>query len=239
MRIENQRAYVLHRRAFGESSVVVELFTEHLGRVAAMAKGAKAMPKRGKDLLQAGVLYQLDLAGMGELPQLRRFEALSTAPLLQGDRLLSLIYVNELLISLLPKQDAHTELFLTYQTLLDQLASAPLVQLLRSFEMQLLTELGYAPELTRDANGLAIDHDRHYRYEEFTGFVAVDAAGRSSTYSGASLQLMAKGQFDGECSRASRRLTRELITHNLHGRELRSWGLLAELEAVRESAREH
>ncbi|MGQ0506204.1 MAG: DNA repair protein RecO, partial [Myxococcaceae bacterium] len=37
MRLDDQPAYVLHRRAFSESSQIVELLTRDHGRIAALA----------------------------------------------------------------------------------------------------------------------------------------------------------------------------------------------------------
>ena len=123
VRIENEPTYVLHRRAFGETSVTLELLTKNHGRIGALARGTRQLsPKGGKDVLSPGALYIADLAGTGELLQLRRFEIFETAPAFVGERGLALMYVNELIIALLPRGDAHERLFLHYQNSIQTIA---------------------------------------------------------------------------------------------------------------------
>ena len=40
-RISHEPAYVLHRYDWSESSLILEVFTRHYGRIALVAKGAK------------------------------------------------------------------------------------------------------------------------------------------------------------------------------------------------------
>lgn len=51
--IENwQRGFVLHRKAYSETSLLVELFTEETGRLTVLAKGARAKRSALKGILQ-------------------------------------------------------------------------------------------------------------------------------------------------------------------------------------------
>jgi DNA repair protein RecO (recombination protein O) len=238
VRAEDEPGFVLHRRPFGETSVIVELLTLHHGRLSAIAKGAKASPKRGKDLLQAAVLYRLNVAGSGELPQLRSFEPLNTAPHVEGERLLSLLYINELLLNVLAKNDPQPAVFSIYGALIADIASGPIAPMLRQFEFALLKHLGYAPNCCLTSENQPIEPETHYRLDPSAGLVSASGPGRT-TYSGLALRAFAQAQFDGEFARAARRFTRELLSTYLHGRQLRSWSMLAEMEALRESAREH
>jgi DNA repair protein RecO (recombination protein O) len=76
-------------------------------------------------------------------------------------------YVNELLVRLLPREDAHEMLFDAYQGTLQMLArGGPSAPPLRAFEKSLLAELGYALVLGMDsATGRALEPDAYYRYE--------------------------------------------------------------------------
>ena len=60
-------------------------------------------------------------------------------------------YLNELLLKLLPREDAHEELFEAYATALAQLPSAQdHAAVLRRFERVLLRELGYGLVFDRE-----------------------------------------------------------------------------------------
>ena len=143
MRIENEPTYVLHRRAFGETSVTLELLTKKHGRLGALARGARQLSaKSGKEALAPGALYLADLVGTGELLQLRRFEICEAVPTFVGERSLALMYVNELIINLLPRGDAHERLFLHYQNSIQAIACGDLGAQLRGFERLLLEEMG-------------------------------------------------------------------------------------------------
>jgi DNA repair protein RecO (recombination protein O) len=233
MRVEDDAGFVLHRRAYGESSVTLELFTERLGRVAAIAKGARSMaPRSGKDSLGAGTRYQFSLAGNGELLQLRRFEASQVSPLLQGEASLALMYINELLVHLLPRGDSHPQLLHAYQELLPALSQPSLAFNLRCFERGLLDSLGYGIDFSNDVDGASICPGNHYRLDADAGFSLTQA---EALHAIAGQTILAF--FDAELARsqtlAMRLLMRSLISPRLEGRSLRSWDLMRDLNAMR------
>ncbi len=149
-------AYVLHQYDWSETSLIVELFTRERGRVVVAAKGAK----RPTSQLRAVLLpFQPVLAMLGKAPadeqgevlNLRSAEWAGGQPLLPAQALFSGYYLNELLLKLLARQDAHPALFDAYADTLAALATAPTngdeAAALRAFELVLLRELGVLPEL--------------------------------------------------------------------------------------------
>ena len=233
VRIENEPIYVLHRRAFGESSVTLELLTKNYGRLGALARGVRAHNvKSGKDRLAPGALYLADLGGSGELLQLRRFEIYETAPTFVGERSLALMYINELIIALLPRGDAHERLFLQYQNLIQNIAFAELSAHLRGFERALLEELGYGIDFTNAATGGAITNTQWYRLDPNAGFFATQS-GAAGAIAGAAIL-----EFDSRCfskthNSTTRGIMRLLISERLGGKTLKSWDMLRELAKLR------
>ena len=233
MRIESEPAYVLHRRAFGESSVTLELLTKNHGRIGALARGARQLsPKGGKDVLSPGALYRIDLVGSGELLQLRRFEIYETAPTFVGERSLALMYVNELIIALLPRGDAHEQLFLHYQSSIQTIAFGELGAHLRGFERMLLEELGYGIDFANDVTGAPISSVLWYRLDANAGFFATQKGGAGALAGAAILE------FDSRCfskthNSTTRGIMRTLISERLGGKTLKSWDLLRELANLR------
>ena len=96
----------------------------------------------------------------------------------------------------------------------------------------MLTELGYAPVLDRDAvNGAQIDAAKHYAYEAERGPVETRRNSGESVVSGRTLLDMAADNYDSTRTRdESRRLMRALITERLGGQTLHTRAVLSELQ---------
>jgi DNA repair protein RecO (recombination protein O) len=149
-------AYVLHRWDWSETSLIVELFTRERGRLAVAAKGAKRPTSQLRPVL---LPFQPLLALLGkatadeaaEILNLRGAEWAGGAPLLGAPVLLSAYYLNELLLKLLARQDPHPGLYDAYADTLSALAlqraPADEAAALRAFELRLLREIGFLPDL--------------------------------------------------------------------------------------------
>ena len=147
------RAYVLHQYDWSESSLIVELFTREQGRVVVAAKGAKRPTSNFRPLLLPfqplqALLGKTPADEQSEVHTLRSAEWAGGSPLLGAPALLSGFYVNELLLKLMARQDPHPALFDAYADTLGALAAAgDDASTLRAFELTLLRELGWLPEL--------------------------------------------------------------------------------------------
>ena len=95
MRVDSQPAFVLHTRAWRETSVIVELLTRDHGRVGVVARGLIG-PKRHplRAALQPLQYIRIDYLPRGELARLVQAEALDAAPALTGDRLMAVFVLN-------------------------------------------------------------------------------------------------------------------------------------------------
>jgi DNA repair protein RecO (recombination protein O) len=148
-------AYVLHSYDWSESSLIVDLYTRELGRVAVAAKGAKRPYSQLRPVLLPFqrlnvVLGRGPADDSAEVHGLRSAEWAGGSPMLAGDALFSGFYLNELLMKLLARQDPHVALFDAYAATLPGLAAgsdAGVQAALRAFELLLLREIGLLPEL--------------------------------------------------------------------------------------------
>jgi len=61
-------AYVIHRRAYSDTSLIVELLTPGYGRVSVLARGVKKGKAQKSLLLQPFRSLHVSWAGRGELP---------------------------------------------------------------------------------------------------------------------------------------------------------------------------
>ncbi len=146
-------SYVLHRYDWSETSLIVDLYTRAQGRVVVIAKGAKRPTSQLRPVLLPfqplhALLGKTPADAENEIHVLRSAEWAGGQPLLAAAAMFSGFYLNELLMKLLARQDPHPALFDAYADTLAALATEPdEAAALRAFELVLLRELGWLPEL--------------------------------------------------------------------------------------------
>lgn len=183
-------AFVLHQWDWSESSLIVELFTRERGRLAVAAKGAKRPTSNFRALLLpfnrlAVQLGKAPADESAELFNLRSAEWAGGVPFVGGAALFAGFYANELLLKLLPRLDAHDVLFDAYAATLGALQSdeeAARQGALRSFELLLLRELGWLPDLRLVTPTMqALEPTARYGLHAEFGVVAGDGQGLTGT----------------------------------------------------------
>lgn len=235
MRVDLQPAIVLHRRAWRDTSLIVEAFSRDHGRIAAVAKGARRASSRWRGLLEPLSAVSLSWAGRGEMYTLRDVE-LTRRYALAGNTLMGGLYASELVMRLTARDDAHPALYDTLTALLDTMAAgAPAIVALRFFERDLLDELGYGIALTHTADGDPIRPEGRYRFDVDTGLLpATRVANDAPVVSGATLAGLANGRLiDREALREARELLRAALAPHLGERPLQS---VATLKAMQQFA---
>lgn len=235
-RVDGELAFVLHSQPYRETSSIVDIFSRGFGRVALVARGARRPRSQLRGLLMEFQPLELGWVGQGELANLSRAEWVGGQPLLGGIALLYGYYLNELLMRLLPREDAHPALFDAYQrTLAILCAGNHDSALLRRFECVLLREIGYAPLFDHDADsGEALSAERMYAYQPERGPVLVhETTPAGLPIPGRCLLAMAADDYSApETLRHSKSLMRMLIAHHLDGQELRSRRVFVELNEL-------
>jgi len=184
-RIADEPAFVLHRYDWSESSLILELFTRHHGRIAVVAKGAKKPSSNFRPVLLPLQPLHVAFGGDAEIRTLKSAEWLGGQVMPTGDALLSGYYLNELLLRLLARDDAHPALFDVYAATVRLLATdeAEARQpALRAFELLLLREIGLLPSLDVQTATLApLQAGQRYALRPEGGLVEWnDAEGRGS-----------------------------------------------------------
>ena len=149
-RISDEPAYLLHRYDWSESSLILEVFTRHHGRIALVAKGAKRPTSSFRPILLPLQPLHVAFGGDAEIRTLKSAEWQGGHVMPTGEALLSGYYLNELLLTLLARDDAHPMLFDIYARVVQVIASDQgevLQAALRTFELLLLRETGFLPQL--------------------------------------------------------------------------------------------
>lgn len=224
---ESHTAYILHRRPYRETSLLVELFTEDLGRVGVVARGARK-PRKGATPLEPFRPLQVGWGGRGELRSLQGAEALGAPAGLRGEALYLGFYLNELLLRLCARFDPYPRVFGAYRETLAALAQGGRDQSLRLFEAGLLRELGLAPDWGRCGGcGASVDPEQSYAWEPGIGVACPACTGRPRPFSGRAVRrLTGEEGADRTERREARDLMRAALAPHLGSRPLASRELL-------------
>lgn len=225
-------AYVLHSRPYKETSALVDFFTPE-GRLRAVLRGARG---RSGSLARPFTPLELELRGRGELKSVQRLESAGIALLLGGQALYSGLYLNELLMRLLPAEDPHPALHQDYALSLAALAAGrPLEPILRAFEWRLLDELGYGFALDRDALGEPLRAEVLYRLVPDAGFEHIQQL-QPGCFNGRDLLALAEADWSQPGAlMAAKRLMRQALAPHLGDRPLVSRELFMN---IKESSRD-
>lgn len=227
-----QLGFVLHRRPYRETSLILTLLTSDYGRVNANVRGVRS----GKMAMQKQAWLQpfqpllwhwtAKSSASHDWVYPKSYEPQGAPIMLSGDGKLCGLYMNELLYRLLPESMAVNELFKHYYATLEALSHVSerdhQAWYLRLFEFNLLTELGYEISLTQDLDHQAIDAAYDYRYLAEQGWQRLNtrtATGRADI-SGYCLLKLAQQEYCPQCSQAWKRLMRSLLQPHLGAKPL-------------------
>lgn len=244
--IELQPSWLLHHTPYRDTSLILELFTLEHGRMALMARSARAARPAVRALYQPFRGLLISWTGGGELKTLIGIEA-SGRPLDLAERPLACAYyLNELVLRLLGKAQPQPELFGYYALALAELdAGAEVEGVLRAFELRLLDALGVLPDFvhaTRD--GSAVLPEARYRFhpgnavavriDDIDGDAGWHADGMTPDegveLSGATLHALAAIDLDADAVREEARpLMKRLLHLQLGDKPLKSRALFAAL----------
>ena len=232
-RVLQQPAYVLHARAYRETSLLLETMTRDHGRTAMVARGAKGAKSKWRNLLQPFRPLLISWSARGELGTLTSADQVAAPPGLHGEALYCGLYMNELLIRLLHRGDPQPEVFERYRQVLARLSSDEAPQpVLRIFEKHLLEAIGYGLMLDHESSTEApISKQAMYDYRPGRGPVRVssNAGKKGGTVSGRALLALKSEQLEDELLPELRSLMRRVIGYHLGDKPLASQALFRKM----------
>jgi DNA repair protein RecO (recombination protein O) len=257
----HSEGFVLHSYPYKETSLILETFTRTHGRMSIVAKGAKRASAASRYTLMPFQLLGFEWFGRAEMKTLKNAEHERIFPQAKGAALMAAFYVNELLLKLAAKEDPHETLFDAYVDAIHSLtsiasitkngaasenASAREIEIaLRTFELAMLAELGYALTLTHEAErGDEIEPECDYWYVVDRGPIIAQAQAMNGNdapsaphaldpvrVSGKTLIAMSEGAFaDPLVISQAKQLMRRVINHHLGDKALHTRQLVRELK---------
>lgn len=231
-RISLAPAFLLHQRAWRESSKIVEIFSHQFGRLGLVARGGRRPSSPWRALLTPFRPLLVSWTLHGELGTITHMEAAGPGFQLAGRQLLAAYYLNELVMCLVARHDPQIELFDHYTEALAAIGDPDHMEsTLRMFELRLLSAIGYGLSLERDQADAPVTGEAYYRFDGERGLlpVATPEAGGMVVH-GTTLLALAAGRIDaGDTMREARLLLRTALDVQLGGRKLKTREILREL----------
>ena len=213
--------FLLHHRPHGETSLIVDVFTKKNGKMSFIAKGAKKPKSKFFGYLTPFTKLKITYTGRSELKTLTNIDrdfSESTNSLSKTSY--SLLYINELLIRLLPKDAVHEDLFQLYESFLVKIHSGENIELtLRSFELDMLEMLGYGLDFENEIDkNLSIDVNKNYSFIPERGF----RESKNSNFSGKDIINIRMRNLSEVSKKHLKHITQESIHFCLDGKNLSS-----------------
>lgn len=230
MRVEPHEAYLLHRRKYRETSAILEILSLQYGRISCLLKGAFSDRKNSPGrTLQAFRPLQIGWVGKTDLPTVTKFEVGEQVYALEGRGLYCGMYVNELIVRLVGRGEANSQLFSLYESVLSDLSNRDVAieQTLRRFEKYLLELCGYGLMLvTEGESGLPVDPEKRYFYHLEHGPEREKIAPDDIEISGRALVKLAKDELLDELElQQTKQLMRRILSRYLGDKPLASRSL--------------
>lgn len=226
MRIELEPSYILHTRAYRETSMLVYALTEQHGIVHMISKGAR---KKGSNNLQPFTKMYLSWSGKGDLVSLNKIEHESSNYTSNFRAQVQCFYMHELIMKLIPNMSPEPELFHLYESSLKAMTKNPHDEkVLRKFEMQLLAIMGHPLQLKFDyINDEHIKDDNIYRYDPDMGPTQViNGSDHWNIVTGVLLNQLSVNKFSNESLPQAKKFLRGIVQHYLQGKPLMTRRLL-------------
>ena len=227
-RNEEDHGFVLHVQKITDSKKIAQLLTRKHGKISVVFRENR---KKNQFIYTGFSLSFVRWSGTGELKTLLAIEQLDALSFETNRALYCAMYINELLVRLLPVEQGHEPVFDVYQDTLNKLSqSGDILQvqevLLRTFELKLMADIGLGVNFSYDLNGenLSVDKDVYYTYLSGQGFVPsmYDPNLPENQFSGAQLDSICRFKWSLDTVRAAKRLNRMALKPLLGGRPIKS-----------------
>ena len=231
---ENQNVYILHSYPFKETSLIVELFSEHYGRISVVAKGARRPRSILRGMLQPFQPLQATWSGNGDIKTLHSIEWSAKYLAIDGDALICGFYLNELIVRLLLREGTQNDLFNFYNEAIKMLSlKNNLSVTLRRFELKLLQELGYQVPLKLDENSEPILAHKVYTYiAEYGACDSLETKNGIKIIGQTLIDMNIDTYENPQTEKQSKLLMRYLIAHYLGNKPLNSKQLFSHIQGV-------
>jgi DNA repair protein RecO len=218
---KSDECFLLHQRSYGETSLIADVFTKNNGKMSLIAKGAKKPKSKFFGYLVPFNKLNISYSGRSELKTLTSIDRnLAKSGNTLTKTTYSLLYINELLIKLLPKNAKQEDLFDLYEIFINKVSSnADLEITLRHFELDLLDMLGYGFDYNADIDkNDSIEPNQGYSFVAEKGFRKSDR----SDFLGKDIINIKNRELDKVSKKYLKQITTKAISTCMDGKDLTS-----------------
>ena len=222
--------FLLHQRSYGETSIIADVFTRNFGKMSIIARGAKKPKSKFFGYLVPFSRLKITFSGRSELKTLTNIDRdINIVNSYLSKKSYSLLYINELMIKLLPKDAEHKPLFDLYaKFIFDANKEEKMDYLLRNFELDLLDMLGYGINFHFDiSNEEEIQKDKNYIFIAESGFMM---SKNKKDFSGEDIINIRERNFINIPTKTLKQLTQATIMFCLEGKDLNSRQIFRRIE---------
>ena len=217
----NDNCFLLHQRSYGETSIIADVFTQKSGKISFIAKGAKKPKSKFFGYLVPFQKLKITYSGRSELKTLTSIDRdLASNSNTFSKVSYSLLYINELLMKLLPKDAKHEELFVLYDEFLKKINKNNNLEIsLRHFELDLLDMLGYGFDYESEIDSNEpIEAELSYVFVSERGF----RKSNNSSFMGKDILSIKKRKLEDVPLKYLKEITTKAIGICLEGKDLAS-----------------
>ena len=217
----NDNCFLLHQRSYRETSIIADVFTQKSGKISFIAKGAKKPKSKFFGYLVPFQKLKITYSGRSELKTLTSIDRdLASNSNTFSKVSYSLLYINELLMKLLPKDAKHEELFVLYDEFLKKIKKNNNLEIsLRHFELDLLDMLGYGFDYDSEIDSNeTIEAELSYVFVSERGF----RKSNSSSFKGKDILSIKKRKLEDVPLKYVKEITTKAISICLEGKDLTS-----------------
>ena len=217
----NDNCFLLHQRSYGETSIIADVFTQKSGKISFIAKGAKKPKSKFFGYLVPFQKLKITYSGRSELKTLTSIDRdLASNSNTFSKVSYSLLYINELLMKLLPKDAKHEELFVLYDEFLKKINKNNNLEIsLRHFELDLLDMLGYGFDYDSEIDSNEpIEAELSYVFVSERGF----RKSNNSSFKGQDIMNIKKRRLEDVPLKYLKEITTKAIGICLEGKDLAS-----------------
>jgi len=232
VRVQLEQAFCMHARRYKESSRIVEMLTPIHGLVSCVGHGSRNK-NAGADLLFTPLL--ISWSGKGDLYSLTHVECVSAKQVTTPKVSIMGMYLNELILKLVPKSSPSKEIFDLYQNVIHLLENGGSQEkVLRLFEIELLELVGHGLSLDQEIDHeTPISEEGFYRYDVGMGPSKIQHENSAwNVVKGSTLLgLQSPLSMDASCLSEAKRLMRGVINWHLGNKPLHSREILQYMQA--------
>jgi len=216
----HDRAYVLHKRPYKDSSELIKVLSQHHGITDVLGKGSRNPKSKFKGQLQPFIECEISFTGRSTLKRLVQAEQSGMPFKAEYVNHVAMLYCNELLLLANYHDESNQLIYQHYAQTIGALKQASqLSLLLRRFEWQLCCAMGYElsiPQTAQVNDGLSFHPVNGLEISQQPAVCSVGVFNRFIQH-----EDMSAGDL-----KQLNRLMRVVVNHLVHGKTIQSRALL-------------